>query len=112
MTTLGLGPTPIPVELAHSLVALDKTDVEVVWMTSWHARADWLLEAVGIDDVLRSTDWESTSTVTDLKWMIVAAETSRDSVPFVWIDDAEINPQTWHWRASLDVPNLLVRPNG
>ncbi len=80
-------------------------------MTSWHERANWLLEAVGIDDVLRSTDRESMITVTDLKWMIVAAETDRDGVPFVWIDDAEINPQKWRWRASLDVPNLLIRPN-
>ena len=53
MCAHGLGPTPVPVELAQGLVALDRTEIEVVWLTSWQAFADELLPVVDIDAAFR-----------------------------------------------------------
>ena len=43
--------------------------------------------------------------------MVVAAESARDGAPFTSIDDVEVDPQTWRWASTLDVPSLLIRTN-
>lgn len=110
MTTLGLGPTRIPIELSYGLCDLHRSGaVEVVWLTSWQERANWLLEAVGVTETFRAVRLSSSTT----KWSHVIAETYRDRVPFVWVDDREINPSTMSWAIeACDAPNLLVCTNG
>lgn len=108
--TGGFGPTPLPIELAHQLVALNDRAVEVVWVTSWHEMANTLLDACGIATRLRCHPTVNDDTVND-KWQFVVTELPRDPAPFVWIDDQQITPSTWRWAATCGVANLLVHTN-
>ncbi len=112
MCSLGLGPTPVPRELTAGLAALDQAGIEVVWTTTWHQNANLLLPKAGTDAAFRTTDFETWHSVTDWKWAFVSAESERDQLPFVWIDDREITPSTWRWASSLPSPQCrLVRTN-
>lgn len=111
MTALGLGPTPIPVELAQHLVELNKADVEIVWNSTWQENARFLLPAVGIDDTFRAHSWDE-DYGDHPKWRLVVTDLHHDPVPFVWVDDQVIDPSIWTWASSVPVPNLLVRTNG
>lgn len=108
--TGGFGPTSLPIELAHQLVALNDDGIEVVWVTSWHEMANTLLDACGIATRLWCHPTADDDTVKD-KWQFVVTELQRDPTPFVWIDDQQITPSTQRWAATCGVANLLVHTN-
>jgi len=102
---------PVPRELLNDLARLGaRRSVGAAWLTTWEENANWLFEDMAMPDRLpvHLFRWSGDEQVT--KWSTVVAETERNPVPFVWVDD-HIGLDEYRWARHLDVDSLVIRPN-